>query len=414
MRSSAVSKPAVVLIAVLVVLAGSLIVLSSTDKMVLADAPQDAGVFTSGIDAQATPDVTTTAIFTGHINAHTEVHDTYGNEITLYRAAILTTTVSTNVSGAGHYELRSDLLPGATFDVTIEHGGETDTKAVTLSGQENIDDQIETTGTNFYFQSTDSPLLSGNLDVSAYSGRITITHGTENFSGNAPAYIYDRGIAEVFLPIVQKHGAPTPTPPPSGYYDDFSNPNSGWPTGDFGHCRYEYYYDHTHNNWYYRITAEDKERCVIPAPSWATQRNGTFEIMAARSGGADDPGMYGFFFNAGTDADRNRWGLEVRPDPVACGDEPFYWLSYINNGHNQLVNPGAESCTTDLYTGSSWNRLKTVMSNGTVSVYLNNQHQITRSPGGPFGSNYKYFDLEVIADSSRSVTVYFDWVRFTP
>jgi hypothetical protein len=418
MKKAPVSRSAVVLLIVVAVLAISLIALSTASTTLLAAEPEDPYSSTGDIEAQATPVVVTTAAYDGHIDSFAVYREclTDTTVMQMWHVAILTSTVDAEVPSAGHYELRSVVAPSVDLPIYIEfdEGHSPTSTTISLSGSENIDVQLQTSSKSFYYQSTDHPLLYGTKDV-GHTGCMTISSGGLVFNGSAPADIYALDKTETFLPIIQNAG-PTPTPTPrSGYYDDFSNPNSGWPRGQFGHCSYDYYYDYSNQNWYYRITADNGERCIIPAPYWATQTDGAFEVRVARASYSYSPPpvMYGFLFRAGTDSNRNHWAVEARPDRVACGNLPFYWLSYVNNGRSKLLNPGAESCTNDLYTGSGWNNLKAISSGGTVWVYLNDKLQMSGS-GGPTSSSYKYFDLEAIADSNTAVTVYFDWVRFTP
>ncbi len=400
-----VKRPLLVAWAI-ILMVSVLAILSAASTTLLAAGPDDEQ---SDVEAAS---IVVSANYDARLDSFTGYREclTGTTTLQLYHTAILTTTIDTTVPQAGKYQISSDISLSTNLPVLIDfdNGAPSLSTTISLSGQEQIYDQMSTSTTTFYYVSTDQPLMRGTKDV-GQTGCMTISTVGTLFSGTASAQLTQVGSNIVYLPIIY---GPQPTVTPSpGYYDDFSNTNSGWPRGQYGNCSYDYYYDYRYDNWYYRITADNQERCIIPAPSWATQTDGTFEILASRPGYT--AGMYGFFFRAGTDADRNRWAVEVRPDPVACGNLPFYWLSYINNGSSKLLNPGAESCTGDLNLYGGWNKLTAVTQGSTVYVYLNDHYQMSGS-GGPYGSQYKYFDLEAIADTNTAITVYIDWVKFTP
>jgi hypothetical protein len=103
----------------------------------------------------------------------------------------------------------------------------------------------------------------------------------------------------------------------------------------------------------------------------------------------------------------------VRPDNVwNCYNlNPFFWLSYIENGHGDNLTPGQKGCTNLIYGGNSWNILKVIRNGSRVRVYLNDILATDKSRSVLLNRGYQ--DLEVISwypgtSWSRPTIVYFD------
>ena len=207
----------------------------------------------------------------------------------------------------------------------------------------------------------------------------------------------------VYVPLILKSPAPQPE---VIYYDDFSDPNSGWPTGSSDVCDFDY------DDGKYRVEVKKyKERCIIPGYPVPPTPNGTFIVTMRRTSPKDRGLMYGFFFGSGSDATRDRWALEVRPDRVDCDDEwaPFFWLSYIVHGKGQNWNKCMDS---GINTGDrKWNELKIIRNGSDVKVYINGHKKMEKNKDVLL--NDGYFSLEVISlyeDTSwvKPVVVEFD------
>lgn len=198
----------------------------------------------------------------------------------------------------------------------------------------------------------------------------------------------------VFLPVLFKSDLV--------FYDNFSNPNSGWPHKiTFEDCYYEY------RNGTYRVKVTDKDqRCIIPHRAIPEQINGTFRVKVKRTSDEEDPLLYGLIFGAGTDATANRWALEVYANNDSdCGNKPFYWLYALVNDSRKYFR---DRCTDVIDTDKGdWNDLKVIRNGSTIKIYLNGE-----SKGEYNDANYLldkgYTLMEVISASNDNISVEFD------
>jgi hypothetical protein len=190
---------------------------------------------------------------------------------------------------------------------------------------------------------------------------------------------------------------------PVVFSDDFSNPDSGWPTGkaEGQECYFEYL------NGHYQVKVEeDGERCIIPNFNIPKQVNGTFSVKVRRTSDEDRHMLYGLIFGAGTDAIEDRWGLEVYPnkDPD-CDDKPFYWLYALVDGDNEYF----ESMCTDSIDRDrdDWNELKVVRNGTRIDIYINGEHKGSYTDADHL-LNEGYTLLEVVSVSDDNIEVEFD------
>jgi hypothetical protein len=208
----------------------------------------------------------------------------------------------------------------------------------------------------------------------------------------------------IYFPMIFK-------PLPYVFFDDFSNPNSGWPTAPNNVlddiCSFDYYQGH------YRVKVTDYSasgdaRCIVPGYPVPKQVNGTFSVRIRRTSDSSRDVLYGFFFGAGTNAYRDRWALEVSPDKD-CGDKGFFWLSAIEDGDDKdLI---GDVCTDAINIGNEWNELKVIRTSSKIYIYINDRLK------GTYNNSYLrdegYFDLEVVSlysgtSDSRPTYVEFD------
>jgi hypothetical protein len=199
----------------------------------------------------------------------------------------------------------------------------------------------------------------------------------------------------IYLPIIMSS--------PIVFYDNFSNPGSGWPTGKATgtECYFEYL------GGYYHVRVEEEgERCIIPNFNIPKQINGTFSVKVRRTSSEGRHLLYGLLFGAGSDAIDNRWGLEVYPnkDP-SCEDKPFYWLYALVDGDRKYFK---SRCTDTIDTDKDdWNELKVVRNGTRIDVYINGDRK-----GSYDDADYLldkgYTLLEVVSDSGSTVEVEFD------
>jgi hypothetical protein len=201
----------------------------------------------------------------------------------------------------------------------------------------------------------------------------------------------------IYFPIIFK-------PPPVVFYDNFDNPNSGWPRNSYDDiCSFDYYQGH------YRVkVTEYAERCIIPGFPVPKQVNGTFSVRIRRTSDSGRDVLYGFFFGAGSNAFEDRWALEVSPDKD-CGEKGFFWLSAIEDGDDKgLI---GNVCTDAIKIGNDWNELKVIRTSSKIYIYINDRLK------GTYNNSYLrdegFFLLEVVSlysgtSDSRPTYVEFD------
>jgi hypothetical protein len=207
----------------------------------------------------------------------------------------------------------------------------------------------------------------------------------------------------LYFPIIFKA-------PPVVFYDNFSNPNSGWPTAPNNTlddtCSFDYY------NGYYRVKVTGYgDRCIIPGFPVPKQVTGTFSVMVRRTSDSSHDVLYGFFFGAGENAYKDRWALEVSPDKD-CSDKGFFWLSAIEDGHDKgLI---GNVCTDAIKIGNDWNELKVIRTSDKIYIYINDRLK------GTYNNSYLrdegFFDLEVVSlysGTSDSKPTYVEFDDFT-
>jgi hypothetical protein len=190
---------------------------------------------------------------------------------------------------------------------------------------------------------------------------------------------------------------------PIVFYDDFSNPDSGWPTGKAPgqECYFEYL-----NGHYQVIVDKEGERCIIPNLSIPKRVNGTFSVKVRRTSDEDRHMLYGLIFGAGADAIDYRWGLEVYPNKDSgCDDKPFYWLYALVDGDSEYFET---TCTDSIDVDENdWNELKVVRNGTRIDIYINGEHKGSFTDAD-YLLNEGYTLLEVVSASDDDIEVEFD------
>ncbi len=188
------------------------------------------------------------------------------------------------------------------------------------------------------------------------------------------------------------------------FYDNFSDPSSGWPSATYDVCSYGY----KDGRFEVKVYKYD-ERCIVPAFPVDPVSTGTYSLTVRRTTSTDRDLMYGFFWGQlGSDALKNHWALEVRPDPV-WGDKPYFWLSATVDGAQKFFK---DVKTDKIHTGKNdWNNLKVTRDGSRVKVYINGS--LRKDEPDDYHHGPGYFDLEVISlypdtSTDNPVIVQFD------
>jgi len=228
------------------------------------------------------------------------------------------------------------------------------------------------------------------------TGPVTITGGGPIGGETGMLIEGDLGFCKLFLPNTARSNVV--------FYDDFSNPNSGWPSATYDICSYGY------KDGRYQVKVyEYNERCIVPAFPVPPVSTGTYSVTVRRTTSTGRELMYGFFFGqVGADALKNHWALEVRPDPV-WDDKPYLWLSATVDGERKYFE---DKRTDKINTGEDeWNNLKVTRDGSRVKVYINGSEKEDGPDDYLHGPGY--FDLEVISfypdtSTDKPVIVQFD------
>ncbi len=154
---------------------------------------------------------------------------------------------------------------------------------------------------------------------------------------------------------------PTPTPPPSPrvFYDDFSNPASGWATGEIESCDFEYIAD-----LYTVEVGRENYVCYSRAPM-NPRANGVFQVEAAKFSETDGS-VYGLYFGGASDAqDRLVQAYMFWVDPAQMR---FALQKYDHGQWSYLVNwTPYEGIAAD----DGYNVLKVRRQDDRITLYIN-------------------------------------------
>ncbi len=243
---------------------------------------------------------------------------------------------------------------GATLPTAYQTGFAVSTDGINWSRQSGI--IAEGGAGSFDSDSADYPaaILEGNQFKIWYSGLNSA--GTYNI-GYATAQVCSAnptppGNNLVYLPLISKPPAPTCA---AYYADNFSDPKSGWYTGEDSATKFAYV------NGEYQIWIKNPNDGRLVTPG-AKATDFTVSVSARRTSGTS--GAYGLLF--GINEDWNQF-YEVLIDANAFS----VWR--YNNGWTALQN---WTTSNAIATGTSWNRLKVVRNGSLITVYINGQ-QVT-------------------------------------
>ncbi|MFW6063254.1 MAG: hypothetical protein ACOC9V_03680 [Chloroflexota bacterium] len=293
---------------------------------------------------------------------------------------------------------------GSTYTVQRTISGDSDgwqTEVIDLNdyaGEEEV-------WISFFFSSN-----AANTDLGVFLDNIALESLTDT-----DTYLPILRLDHTKTPTPTPTNTPTPTPPPYYYYDDFSDPESGWPIVDHTHdpqdC-FEWYYE----NDEYKVNICDdftdvKVSPLVPLP------DGDYSMEAdARfrwSGGWQH--SYGLIFDGKDDPD---------PDNPDLGDYYMVWVLWEGEeGHRwQLLKdiPGDQIELTewqllsdDVYNygsdGTAWNSWRIERTEDSIRVFVNDHflreiseprprtnHQILF---GVFAATYEFNQMEAAFDN---------------
>lgn len=195
---------------------------------------------------------------------------------------------------------------------------------------------------------------------------------------------------------------PTPTPPPSPrvYYDDFSNPNSGWATGTVPPCEFAYV-----NGVYGIAVSQLNQVCYALAPG-IHKVNGVFEVRAAKSD-ATDGSVYGLIFGADSQTNLSQFYV-FWVDPA----DQTYILQRFNNG--TWTNVTDVGTSTAIAAGDQVNILKVRRQGAQITLYVNGVDLVTVNDDAFPNNGYMGLAAWAVYNAGSSISFFDDFKVTVP
>lgn len=253
-----------------------------------------------------------------------------------------------------------------------------------------------------------------SVDLSAYAGDSSVSI-LFFFSSNAvntdKGVFLDNISLEVmitsfsYLPLLEVDPTPTPTPtptpPPYYYFDDFSDPSSGWPvidnTGDPQDC-WKWYYGNgeTYNSDICddRTDVKVSPLVTLPTSDYEIEMDGRFRPATGAWWTS-----YGILFDAKDDPN---------PSNPDLGDYYMIWILWEGSGQHkwkllkdvpgsQISLTGWEFLEGSYYdygnNGTNFNHWRIVRTDTRIEVYVNDHHLITLNESRPTTNNQVLFGV---------------------
>ncbi len=216
------------------------------------------------------------------------------------------------------------------------------------------------------------------------SKTISVTASNEISSLTAVQTIAISGTGVLYFPGLQRACEPF-------FWDDFSNPGSGWPVADTATLLLEY------NNGEYRTLVKNRDWLVAINSGVMVDPMSKLEIDLRNASGIF--GSYGLMFGLAPDFSET-YVLEIYPDSwygLWYYHENTGW-SLLQEGSSEFINPGSAS-----------NHLMISFA-GSAAQFFINSHYVTVLPYVPI-SGKNYSGLIVFSYDSGNVDVRFDNYR---
>ena len=365
---------------------------------VSVQAQQPDEVDVTGIERQAVSGAAT-RYRTHPVSSFTSLYETatISGPATIPLTGTVEISPTVTVCGSGRITVTVRYTPSGSIPVIIEGANPTSAN-VPLSGITAGYSPFDIDGWKTIVYKVNRQVY-GSVDVTG-SGPVTVT-GSGPVGGETGVLVEGDLNHCLVLPVTIR------TKSNVVFHDDFSDPNSGWPSGTSEICSFEY-----KDGRYLVKVFEYNERCLVPAFPVPAVSTGIYSLTVRRTTSTDRELMYGFFWGQiGSDALKNHWALEVRPDPV-WDDEPYFWLSATVDGKQEFFK---DVKTDKIETGQDdWNYLKVTRDGSRVKVYINGA--LRKDEPDDYLHGPGYFDLEVISlypDTSTDDPVIVQFDDFT-
>jgi hypothetical protein len=221
-------------------------------------------------------------------------------------------------------------------------------------------------------------------------------------------FIQASSVLTIFLPIIVKNPQPL-------FWDDFSDEDSGWPTGDDGNC------DSSYDGGRYRLEVNQDEICYRFAPpdndnpSQNPERSfGTFEVSVYHSDFQSSNAFMGIYFNgAGGD---EQYIFRIRPNITNCSGGGGWDLIRNREDDGSDTNEDtvkAVACDTAIVRGYGPLSINTLRAKHTgidrrITLFINNQQVFTFIEATDLQLTGKGTGVYAKAPSDKGIIIKFD------
>lgn len=226
-------------------------------------------------------------------------------------------------------------------------------------------------------------------------------------------FVQASSVLTIFLPIIGKH-------PQTAFWDDFSDEDSGWPTGEDDDC------DSSYDGGRYRLDVKQDKTCYRFAPpdndnpSKNPERTyGTFEVSVYHSDGQSSNAFMGIYFNgAGGD---EQYIFKIRPNITNCTNGGGWEFIRNRNDDGSDTNEDTVktvSCDSIIHRGYGPTAINTLRAKHTsdrrITLYINNQQVFTFIEATDVHLTGKGTGVYAEAPSDKSIVIKFDDFKVYP
>jgi hypothetical protein len=217
-------------------------------------------------------------------------------------------------------------------------------------------------------------------------------------------------ILTIYLPIVFKNPIPA-------FFDNFSDEESGWPTGDDGNC------DSSYDGGRYRLDVKQDKTCYRFAPpdNDHPEKNpertyGTFEVSVYHSEGQSSNAFMGLYFN-GTGGDE-QYIFKIRPNIASCSTGGGYEFIRNRDGDGNEDTVRKVDCDPSIRRGYGSDNINTLRAKHTsdrrITLYINNQQVFTFVESSTLELKGKGTGVYARAPSDLDIVIKFDDFKVYP
>jgi hypothetical protein len=236
-----------------------------------------------------------------------------------------------------------------------------------------------------YSEQSKIGILGGSLRVfSVREGLLVINQ----LSGKPEFTLWDENLNEIYQPIKQVMSLPVLNSCRALYFDDFSDPSSGWPTGDNGNIMVKY------SSGEYQMLVRKVFSSVGVRPDFVILDNSPYTLTVDVTNNFGIPGSYGLVFDLSWD-----WfyfnTFEITQDGY------YYFYRVTNSDDWEIL---AEGWTPHINTGAAKNTLKVARNGYDFHLYINSEHILTITQDSYSGTRHVGLFASTFGDGNLDLT----------